>query len=189
LVFDRSHAILIRHLPTFCPLLHQVRYRAAPLGRVRVCGNPYLMRTPGNPDGPLTSAQAAKMTASLTADADAFYDQFATDFFSVDGRVVVSEERRQDAVTLAKQARKAAALECLTTFGTTDFRDDLTKVTIPTLVIQGDSDFIVFYEGSGKRTHAAIPHSELHVIGGGPHGVNVSHAEEWNRVVIEFLAK
>ncbi|GGF41391.1 alpha/beta fold hydrolase [Subtercola lobariae] len=150
---------------------------------------PYLLQSPGNPDGPLTAAQAAKMTASLTADADAFYDQFATDFFSVDGRVVVSEEQRQAAVTLAKQARKAAALECLTAFGTTDFRDDLAQITVPTLVIQGDSDFIVFYDGSGARTHSAIPQSELYVIAGGPHGVNVSHAEEWNRVVIDFLGK
>ena len=74
-------------------------------------------------------------------------------------------------------------------FGTTDFRDDLTKVTVPALVIHGDGDETVPFEGSGARTHAAIAGSELHLIAGGPHGVNASHPEEWNRVVLEFLAR
>jgi pimeloyl-ACP methyl ester carboxylesterase len=150
---------------------------------------PYLMQTPGNPDGPLTATQAAKMTASLTADQDAFYDQFTTDFYSVDGHLAVSEDERQAALTLAKQADKKAALACMTAFANTDFRDDLTKVDVPVLVLQGDSDFIVFYEGSGKRTHEAIPGSQLHVIAGAPHGVNVSHASEWNQTVLSFLAQ
>ena len=45
------------------------------------------------------------------------------------------------------------------------------------------------FEGSGQRTHAALADSEVHVIKDAPHGCNVSHAEEWNRVVIGFLAK
>ena len=54
---------------------------------------------------------------------------------------------------------------------------------------QSDGDGTVPFEGSGARTHAAIPGSELYVVAGAPHGVNVSHAEEWNRVVLEFLGK
>ena len=46
-------------------------------------------------------------------------------------------------------------------WATTDFRDDLPKVNVPTLVIHGDSDGIVPFEGSGKRTHEAIDGSEL----------------------------
>ncbi len=46
-------------------------------------------------------------------------------------------------------------------FGNTDFRDDLPKVTVPTLVIHGDSDATVPFEGSGARTHEAIAGSEL----------------------------
>lgn len=48
---------------------------------------PYLAKTPGNPDGPLPESEAAKMAAGLTADQDKFYDQFTTDFFSVDEAV------------------------------------------------------------------------------------------------------
>jgi pimeloyl-ACP methyl ester carboxylesterase len=150
---------------------------------------PFLLKTPGNPDGPLEAGRAAKMTASLTADKDAFYDDFTTEFFSVDGVLKVTEQQRQQAIALAQQASKVAALEAMTAFAATDFRDDLTKVTVPTLVIHGDGDGTVPFEGSGARTHAAIPGSELVVIAGGPHGVNVSHADEWNRAVIGFLAK
>ena len=55
---------------------------------------------------------------------------------------------------------------CMEAFGTTDFRDDLTKITVPTLVIHGDSDATVPFEGSGKRTHEAIAGSELVVVRG-----------------------
>jgi len=150
---------------------------------------PKLMRMPDNPDGPLTAQQAAKMTADLTKDEDVFYDQFMKQFFSAngDGNILVSEEQRLEALTLCKQASKAAALQAMQAFGTTDFRDDLPHVTIPTLVIHGDSDGIVPFEGSGQRTHEAIPQSHLHVIAGGPHGVNVSHADEFNAELLKFL--
>ncbi|AND17707.1 alpha/beta fold hydrolase [Rathayibacter tritici] len=150
---------------------------------------PYLMKTDDNPDGPLEKAQAAQMTAGLTKSEDDFYDQFTTDFFSVDGVLKVTQEQRQEALALAKQSSKHAALACMTAFATTDFREDLPNVSVPTLVIHGDGDATVPFEGSGARTHAAIPGSELHVVNGAPHGVTVSHPEEWNRVVLAFLAK
>ena len=150
---------------------------------------PYLAKVPGNPDGPLDLGTQAKMTAQLTASESAFYDQFTKDFFSVDGTLVVSEDERQSALKLTEQANKLAALEAMASFGNTDFRDDLTTITVPTLIIHGDSDGIVPLEGSGARTHAAIPGSELHVIAGGPHGINASHPEEFNRVLLEFLQR
>ncbi len=152
---------------------------------------PMMMNLPNNPEGPLEKSKAAQMTADLTKDQDSFYDQFTKEFFSpnADGNIVVTEEQRQEALALCKQADKAAALEALQSFGISDFREDLTKVTVPTLVIHGDADGTVPFAGSGQRTHAAIPHSELHVITGGPHGINVSHAEEFNATLVEFFQK
>jgi len=54
-------------------------------------------------------------------------------------------------------------------------------------VIHGDSDAIVPFEVSGKRTAAAIPGAELVLIKGGPHGVNASHAGEFNEALLDFL--
>jgi non-heme chloroperoxidase len=122
---------------------------------------PYMLQGGDNPEGPLTKQQAAEMTKDLTKDQDAFYDQFTAQFFSVDGKLQVSEDERQEALTQAGQADKKAALACMASLGTTDFRADL--------------------------PHEAIPQSQLHVILGAPHGGNVSHAEEFNRTLVDFL--
>jgi len=150
---------------------------------------PYMMKTGDNPDGPLDKTEAAKMTAQLTADEDRFYDTFATQFYSVGDRLTVSEEERQELISLCRQAAKPASLECMDAFANTDFRDDLLNVTVPTLVIHGDGDETVPFEGSAPRTHGAIPDSEFVVLNGAPHGCNVSHANEWNAAVLSFLER
>jgi pimeloyl-ACP methyl ester carboxylesterase len=150
---------------------------------------PYLLHGADNPDGPLTATAAASMTAALAADADAFYDSFTTQFFSVDGRLTVTDDQLAAARAECAQADKKAALSCMKSFATTDFREDLKRVAVPTLVLHGAGDATVPVNGSGRRTHEAIPKSELHVIAAAPHGCNVSHAEEWNRTVLDFLAR
>lgn len=150
---------------------------------------PYLMKTPDNPDGPLTQEKAREMEQGLRADRTAFFEQFTKDFFSANGEMKVSEPDRQKAIALCHQSDQEAALGCMAAFGTTDFREDLKSVTVPTLVIHGDADGIVPYEGSGARTHAAIAGSEAVVVAGAPHGFNVSHADEFNRALIAFLSK
>ncbi|MBB6629139.1 alpha/beta hydrolase [Nocardioides sp. KIGAM211] len=150
---------------------------------------PYLLQSDDNPDGPLTVEAAGEMRAGLEQDRDAFFDEFTTAFFSAGDDLKVTEEQRQDAITLAQQSDQEAALGCMEAFGTTDFREDLPKITVPTLVIHGDSDGTVPFEGSGKRTHEAIEGSELVVVEGGPHGLNVSHADEFNRALLAFLEK
>jgi hypothetical protein len=104
------------------------------------------------------------MSASLTAGQDSFYNDFTTQFFSAGDRLMVTEEQRQEAIALCHQASKAAALACMTAFGATDFRDDLPKVSVPALVLHGDSDQTVPFEGPGRRTHEAIAGSDLYLI-------------------------
>ena len=150
---------------------------------------PFLLKGPTNPDGALDAALAEKMTTGLTASEEKFYHDFITQFYSVDGVLKVTEEQRQQAIDLALQSSKVAALACMAAFAETDFRDDLKAVSVPTLVIHGDGDGIVPFEGSGARTHTAIPGSELVVIHGAPHGVITSNPDEWNAAVLDFLAK
>ncbi len=148
---------------------------------------PYLLNTPDNPDGPLPPEQAARIEAGLKADRAAFFDQFTRDFFSANGELKVSEAQRQDAIRLCLQSGEAAALGCMQAWATTDFRRDLAAVTVPTLVLHGDADATVPLEGSGQRTHAAIPHSQLRVLAGAPHGCNVSHRDAFNQALLDFL--
>ena len=150
---------------------------------------PFLLQTDDNPAGPLTPEHAAQMEAGLGADRDAFFDVFTTQFFSVDGRLAVTAAERQDALELCHQADEDAARQCMQSFASEDFRADLGNVTVPTLVLHGDRDATVPFEGSGARTHRAIPHSELVLLPGAPHGCNVSHASAFNAALLDFLAR
>ena len=150
---------------------------------------PYLAKTADNPLGPLDEATASGMMAGLTSDRDAFFDDFATNFFSADGVLQVTEAERQEAIALCRQCDQTAAIGCMKSFGTTDFRDDLTKISVPTLVLHGSADAIVPFEGSGQRTHEAIAGSELVALAGAPHGCNVSHAEAFNEALVSFCLR
>lgn len=150
---------------------------------------PYMAQTEDNPNGPLDQATADELESGLKDDRTTFFDQFTTMFFSVGGDLKATPQQKQEAIDLAHQSDQRAALACMNSFGTTDFRGDLPAVTVPTLVIHGDGDGVVAFEGSGKLTHEAIAGSELHVIAGAPHGCNVTHAEEFNRVLLDFLAR
>ena len=86
-------------------------------------------------------------------------------------------------------ASPKGTLDCVTAFGMTDFRDEVAKIAVPTLVIHGDSDQVVPFEVSGKRSHEAIVGSELVVIEGGPHAINATHPAEFNQAMLAFLAK
>jgi pimeloyl-ACP methyl ester carboxylesterase len=148
---------------------------------------PYLMKTDDNPEGPLTPEKAQQMKETLEEDRSSFFDQFSREFFSADGALQVTEAQRGNAITLCHQSAQHAALACMDSFATTDFREDLKQVKVPTLVIHGDADAIVPIEGSGQRTHRAVIHSEQVIVRGAPHGLNVSHAHAFNDALLSFL--
>ena len=148
---------------------------------------PFLMKAADNPEGPLTPEKAQQMKSELEQDRNAFFDQFTTDFFSANGVLQVTESQRSEAITLCHQSAQHAALACMASFGTTDFRDDLKQVTVPTLVIHGDTDAIVPFEGAGQRTQRAVGHSQLVLVKGAPHGFNLSHAQAFNDALLSFL--
>jgi len=149
---------------------------------------PFLLKTGDNPEGGLDETALAGFNAGVTGDRLAFLDQFSKGFFSAGGELRVSEAQRRYAVDIAAFASPKATLDCISAFGRTDFRADLKRITVPTLVIHGDQDAIVPFEISGKRTAASIPGAKLVVIKGGPHGLLVSHPQEVNAALLSFLA-
>ncbi|MBC7995536.1 MAG: alpha/beta hydrolase [Rhizobacter sp.] len=159
--------------------LHSVVFAAAV--------TPCLMKSADNPDGPLTPEKAQQKKKSFAQDRSAYFEQFTKDFFSAEGVLQVTESQRAEALALCHQSAQHAALACMDSFATTDFRDDLKKVTLPTLVIHGEADAIVPFEGSGQRTHRGLPHSQLVVVNGAPHGLNVSHTQAFNEALLSFL--
>jgi non-heme chloroperoxidase len=155
---------------------------------------PYLYKSDDNPEGGVDDDLAAWFHDGIVGDRPAFLEEFVKMFFTAGKPSLLNGPKVSDAqiaynVAIAEMASPKGTLDCTVAFATTDFRDDLTRITVPTLVIHGDSDNTVPFEVSGKRTHEAIAGSELVVIEGGPHGVTVSHKDEWNRHVLAFLAK
>lgn len=148
---------------------------------------PYLLKTDDNPDGALGEADVDGMQDQAMNNRAEFLDGFTTDFFSVGGALKVTEAQRQEALGLEALAEDDALVDCIGAFARTDFRDDLAKVSVPTLVIHGDGDGTVPFAASGQRTHAAIAGSRLHVIAGAPHGMTASHTDEFNAAVLDFL--
>lgn len=148
---------------------------------------PYLMKTVDNPEGPLTADKAQEKRTALERDRSAFFDEFTKNFFSANGKLQVTESQRAEAIALCHASAQHAALACMDAFSTTDFREDLKKVTVPTLVIHGEADAIVPIEGSGQRTHRAVPHSKLVSLSGAPHGLNVSHSQVFNDALLSFV--
>jgi len=150
---------------------------------------PYLFKSADNPDGGLDDETIAGFQAAVTADRLAFLEEFTTNFFKAGRKMKVSEAQRKYAQDIAAFASPQGTLDCITAWGRTDFRGDVDKLTVPVLVIHGDSDGIVPFEVSGKRSAEAIAGSELVVIKGGPHGINASHAQEFNQALLDFLAR
>jgi len=147
---------------------------------------PYLMQRADNPEGPLTEEKAAEKMELLSQDRETYFDSFTTLFFTAHERLLVSESERQFAIDLCRQSDQTAALGCMKAFIATDFREDLRKVSVPTLVLHGDADAVVPFEGSGQRTHQMVAHSKLKLLRGAPHGCNVSHAREFNQALLDF---
>jgi pimeloyl-ACP methyl ester carboxylesterase len=145
------------------------------------------MQSADNPDGPLTPAKAGEKRLALEQNRTAYFAEFTRNFFSADGLLQVTDAQRSAAIALCEQSAQHAALACMDAFASTDFREDLKHVTVPTLVIHGAADAIVPFAGSGQRTHQAIAHSRLVCVSGAPHGLNVSHAAAFNDALLSFL--
>ena len=150
---------------------------------------PYLYKSDANADGGLDDATVQSFLDGVTGDRLAFLDGFTTAFFAAGDRTdLISEPARQYHVDIAEFASPRGTLECIKAFSYTDFRQDLEAFAgVPTLVIHGDADGIVPFEVSGRRTHKAIEGSELALIAGGPHGLNATHAEQFNDALLGFL--
>ncbi len=150
---------------------------------------PFLHKSEDNPDGGLDDDTIAQFERGVRTDRIAFLDGFIENFFAAgDKSDLVSAAQKRYAADIAAAASPKGTLDCIAAFGRTDFRGDVAGITVPTLVIHGDSDAIVPFEVSGKRSHESIEGSALHMVEGGPHGVNTSHPEEFNRVLLDFLA-
>ena len=150
---------------------------------------PFLLKTPDNPEG-VDGAVFDGIQKAIVADRYAFFTEFFKNFYNTDLLLAkrVSEQAVQASWNLAAGASATASLACVPTWHE-DFREDLKRVDVPTLVIHGDADRIVPITASGQRTAKLIKGTRLFVLKDGPHCITWTHADEVNRELVEFLGK
>jgi non-heme chloroperoxidase len=150
---------------------------------------PYLLKAGDNPDG-VDSSVFEGIQKAIAADRYAFFTQFFKNFFNTDVfmGMRISEQAVQASWNLAASASPAATLACVPTWHE-DFRNDLARIDVPTLVIHGDADRIVPFKASGEKTAKLVKGARLVAIKDGPHAVNWTHAEEVNAELVNFLGR
>ena len=148
---------------------------------------PFLLKTDDNPDGVDQSVFDGIMK-SIVADRPAYLSAFFKDFFNVD--VLLGDRISEDAIRLswnvAGGASAKATLDCVPSW-LTDFRNDLPRIDVPTLIIHGDADRILPMNATGAKLPKLIKNSRLVVIPGGPHAINWTHADQVNPALLDFL--
>jgi pimeloyl-ACP methyl ester carboxylesterase len=150
---------------------------------------PYLLKAPDNPEG-VDASVFEGIQKAVAGDRYAFFTEFFKNFYNTDlllGKRV-SAEVVQASWNLAASASATASLACVATWHE-DFRKDLSRITVPTLVIHGDADRILPIGASGQRTANLIKGARYAVVKDGPHCITWTHAEEVNRELLQFLAE
>ena len=126
--------------------------------------------------------------AAIRNDRYAYLKQFFDNFYNVDklGGTRISDEAWQASFQVAVGASAYATLACVPTW-LTDFRGDLPKIDVPTLVVQGTEDRILPIDATGRRLRELIKGVKFTEIEGGPHNIGWTHPDEVNRALLTFL--
>ncbi|MEV7403185.1 alpha/beta hydrolase [Streptomyces sp. NPDC091267] len=148
---------------------------------------PFLLKADDNPEGVDQSVFDGIMSA-IERDRPGYLTDFLDAFNNTDklGGTRISDQALRLQWNVAADASAHATLACVPTW-LTDFRDDLPKNDVPTLVVQGDEDRILPIDSTGRRLPDLIRDSRLVEIPGGPHNIGWTHAEELNTALLGFL--
>src|SRR5437870_8523967 len=150
---------------------------------------PFLLRTADNPEG-VEGGVFEGIEKAVTADRYAFFTEFFKNFYNADlllGKRV-SSHAVQASWNIAAGASATASLACVATWHE-DFRADLERIDVSTLVIHGDADRILPISASGLRTAKLIKGARLAVVKDGPHCITWTHADEVNTEIVNFVGK
>ncbi len=123
----------------------------------------------------------------LRKDRAQFISDFAAPFYGTNAGQTVSQGVLTQTLNIALLASLKGTIDCVTAFGETDFRPDMAKVDVPTLVIHGSNDQIVPFESTGKVAAEMIRGAQLKVYDNAPHGFAVTHQDQLNNDLLAFL--
>ncbi|MQS05796.1 alpha/beta fold hydrolase [Streptomyces alkaliphilus] len=150
---------------------------------------PFLRKTEDNGTG-VPQEVFDGILAAVKADRYAYFTDFYRDFFNADENLGsrISEEVVRQCWNVAAGASPHASVACVPTW-TTDFREDVSRIDVPTLILHGTADRILPIDSTARPFRELLPDADYVEIEGAPHGLLWTHAEEVNEALLAFLAK
>ncbi|MEE3653055.1 MULTISPECIES: alpha/beta fold hydrolase [unclassified Brenneria] len=147
---------------------------------------PIFIKTDDHPEG-MEKSVFDDIKQGLRKDRAQFISDFSTPFYGLNKGTTVSQGVQTQTLNIALLASLKGTIDCVTAFSETDFRPDMTKIDVPTLVIHGDADQVVPFEATGKLAAGMIKDSRLKIYKGAPHGFAATHTDELNQDLLSFL--
>jgi non-heme chloroperoxidase len=148
---------------------------------------PFMLKTSDNPNG-VEQGVFDQIVDGIKQDRPGFYGSFFKDFYGVSLlSQSVSSECLDWTRSMAMQGSLKATLDCVSAFGTTDFRDELSSFTKPTLIVHGTADKTVPIDTSARAAAKGIPQAILKEYERAPHGLTVTHQEQLTTDLLHFL--
>jgi pimeloyl-ACP methyl ester carboxylesterase len=151
---------------------------------------PFLLKTDDNPTGAAPRAFFEDIVTQVKTDRYAYFTGFYEGFYNTAenlGTRLSEDVLRHSWDVAAGSSFYASAAAPLTWF--TDFRGDIPKIDVPTLILQGTSDNILPIDSTGREFAKLLPEADFVEIEGAPHGLLWTHAAEVNEALLAFLAK
>ncbi len=167
------------------------QYGSARVSKAVLIGSipPFLLKTEDNPEG-VDRSVFEGIEQAIRKDRFAYLTDFFKNFYNTDelGGSRISDEAIRASWNVAARASATATLACVATW-LEDFRPDVAKIDVPTLLIHGDADRILPIEATGARLPDLIKDSEYVVVKGGPHNILWTFPDEVNSALLDFLKK
>jgi non-heme chloroperoxidase len=148
---------------------------------------PLMLKTDANPDG-VPIEVFDEIRASVLSDRSQFYEDLSLPFYGGNREGSTLSQGVRDAFWLmSMQAGLKGAYDNIKAFSETDFSEDLQRFDIPTLIIHGEDDQNVPIANSALKSSKIVPNAELKIYPGAPHGLTVTHKDQFNADLLAFL--
>lgn len=149
---------------------------------------PLMLKTDDNPDGLPLEVFDGLRAGSLANRSKLYLDIASGPFFGFNRPGATPDQGLiQSFWVQGMQAGHKNTYDSIAAFSATDFRGDLAKFDVPTLVIHGDDDQIVPVDTSARASAALVKDARLIVYPGGPHGIADTHKDRLNQDLLDFL--
>jgi len=149
---------------------------------------PLMLKTPDNPTGNPIEVYDEIRQAALENRSQLYLDIASGPFFGFNRPGAKASQGLIDSFwAQGMQGGHKNTFDSIKAFSETDFREDLKKFDVPTLIVHGDDDQLVPVDNNARAAHKLIEGSQLIIYAGGPHGITDTHKDRLNQDLLEFL--